>query len=409
MVVAATAAYNTEEFVRAAAALEVEVDLGTDRCHILAEAWWAEGAVALDFRDPVRAAAQIVEHAAAAPIHGLVATDERTSMIVALAAEALGLRGNPPAAVRAAWNKSAFRDALRAAGLRQPDGCRVEADADLASVARAIGYPLVIKPLHLSGSRGVMRVDDPVQLRERGERLRRLLADPEVAAVDPEAAQWIALERYVEGAEVAVEGLLADGELTVLAVFDKPDPLEGPFFAETIYVTAPVVDPAIAEAVAAAARAIGLREGPVHAEVRRAAEGPVVLELAARSIGGLCARTLRFDAGVSLEELVIRHALGQAPPAMVRTGAAASGVFMLPVTEAGVLRAIDGVDRALSVAHVTDVVISARVGDNLSPLPEGRSYLGFVFAAGDDAAEVTAALRQAAQALSFRIAPRLSA
>ena len=114
---------------------------------------------------------------------------------------------------------------------------------------------------------------------------------------------------------MAVEGLLQGGELEVLAVFDKPDPMDGPFFEETIYVT-PSRQPtavlaAVESTVGRAAAALGLREGPVHAELRIGPSGAAtVLELAARSIGGLCARSLRFGAGVSLEEVIIRHALG---------------------------------------------------------------------------------------------------
>ncbi len=410
MVVAATSAYQTDDLARAAERVGVDVALGTDRCHVLAEEWWAGGALALDFRQPARAAAQIAEEAAREPIDGLVATDERTAYIAALAAARLGLPGNPPDAVRAAWSKLRFRRAMTAAGQPQPGFRDLPVDADLTAAARELGYPVVIKPLHLAASRGVMRADDDAQLLARADRLRALLADPEVIAADEEAAGRVLVESFVPGPEIAFEGLLVGGELRTLALFDKPDPLDGPFFAETIYVTPSALPPEVAgaavAAVAGAARAIGLVEGPVHAELRLGSGAPMVLELAARSIGGLCARTLRFGAGVSLEELVIAHAVGRPHDPVDRTGAA-SGVLMLPVPEAGVLRAVDGVDAARAIGGIGDVVITARAGDTVVPLPEGHSYLGFVFATGERPEQVTAALRAAADAITVRIAPRL--
>lgn len=415
MVVASTAAYQTDDFVRAAARMGVDVALGTDRCHVLAETW-AEGALPLDFRTPTAAADALVEAAGLAPIAGFVATDERTAYIAALAASRLGLRGNPPDAVGAAWNKLAFRRRMTAAGAAQPRFVEV-APVELAQVqaaARSIGYPVVIKPLHLSASRGVMRADDDAELAARVARLQALLADPDVRASfpgGPNAADRCVVESFVAGPELAHEGLLDGGELHTLALFDKPDPLDGPFFAETLYVAPAPVEPAVAGAVTAAVRAaaaaLGLVEGPVHAEIRLAADGPMVLELAARSIGGLCARSLRFGAGISLEEVVIAHALGRPPASLERSGAAATGVAMLPVPEAGVLRAIDGVDEARARPGVSDVVITARVGDTVVPLPEGHAYMGFVFATGESARVVTARLRAATAAIKFRIAPRL--
>jgi biotin carboxylase len=415
MVVASTAAYQTHDFVAAAERMGVDVGLGTDRCHVLAQTW-AEGALPLDFRDPSAAAATLVAAARTQRIDGFAATDERTAYIAALAAAELGLRGNPPESVRAAWNKLAFRRRMRAAGLPQPRFLEV-APIDRAGVltaARELGYPVVIKPVHLSASRGVMRADHEVELAARADRLRQLMADPEVRAGFPDgadAADRCVVEQFVAGAELALEGLLVEGRLHTLALFDKPDPLDGPFFAETLYVTPAPIAAALAEevnaAVGAAAAALGLVEGPIHAEVRLGAVGPVVLELAARSIGGLCARALQFGAGVSLEELVIGHAIGRAPSALSRSGAAASGVAMLPVPEPGVLRAVSGAHEARRCEGISDVVITARVGDTVVPLPEGHTYMGFVFATGVSAAEVTAHLRQAVAAIRFLIAPRL--
>jgi biotin carboxylase len=289
-------------------------------------------------------------------------------------------------------------------------------DDDPAAVAArvaapgGVGFPCVVKPLLLSGSRGVMRADDASSLEAALGRLRRLLAAPALLDLDPVAARQILIESFVDGPEVALEGILTRGELQVLALFDKPDPLDGPFFEETIYVTPSRLpedaQAAIADAVIQVARAVGLGSGPVHAELRLGAGRPVVIDLAARPIGGLCSRTLRFARDVPLEELVIRQALGQDVRGLARAPGA-SGVMMIPIPRAGILRGVDGIDRARDVAGIEDVVISIRVGETVVPLPEGASYLGFIFARGESPADVEAALRQAHARLAFDIASRL--
>ena len=415
LLLAATTAYQTQDFQRAAEAMGVDVVLGTDRCHVLAEAW-PEGALALDFRDPDRAATQIAESDGAAQLAGIVATDEKTALIGALAAKRLGLPFNPASATRATGDKLRLRQRLAEAGVTQPAYWHVPLASDPAALAPGLRFPVVLKPRHLSTSRGVMRADDAGELADHFARLTRLLADPELVARDPEAAGSVLIEEFVAGPEVAFEGLLRGGRLQALALFDKPDPLDGPFFAETIYVTPSRLPAAIQHAiearVAEAATAIGLCEGPIHAELRLGAgrEGPpggdpVVIEVAARSIGGLCGRALRFGAGISLEELIIAHALRR-ELACTRT-ANATGVLMLPVPRAGVLRAIDGVEAASKVPGIREVTITARVGEDVLPLPEGNKYLGFVFAAADQPEAVIAALRQAHDALRFTIASRL--
>jgi biotin carboxylase len=412
LILAATTAYQVDDIAAAAQRLGVEPLLGSDRCHVLAEVWPA-GALALDFRHPERAAEQVLQHAATRTIHGVVATDEKTALIAALVATRLRLPHASVAAARAASNKARFREALRAAGLAQPAGEIVPAGADPRPAAERAGYPVVLKPLHLSASRGVMRADGPVELLARSGRLARLLADPAVAAIDPEAAGHMMVEQFVPGPELAFEGLLVGGQLHRLALFDKPDPLDGPFFAETIYVTPSRMSAReqgeVIDAVARAAAAIGLDEGPVHAELRAPRDRPpVVLELAARSIGGLCGRVLRFGAGISLEEVVVAHAVGIDPGDLARSGEPASGVMMLPVHEPGVLVEVSGADKARVVPGVRDLVITARVGDTLVPLPEGHSYAGFLFAAGDAPEEVVASLRAAAARLHFHTRPLLT-
>jgi biotin carboxylase len=403
LILAPTTAYQVDDLSRASRRLGLEPLLGTDRCHVLAEDW-PEGALALDFRDPARAADQAIAGMDGAPVAGVVATDEKTALIAGLVAERLGLRHAPALAAAIASDKRRFRERMGEAGLPQPGFEVVEVGGDPRPAAARLGYPVVVKPLHLSASRGVIRADDDEQLTARCARLARLLADPEVVAVNPEAAGRFLVERFISGPEVALEGLMVAGALRVLAIFDKPDPLDGPFFAETIYVT-PSRHPAapIISAVAAAAAAIGLDEGPVHAEVRLG-EVPIVLELAARSIGGLCGRVLRFGAGIALEEVVIAHAAGLDAGVLERSGSPAGGDMMLPFADEGVLAAIDGIDQALAEPGIRDLVVTARIGDHVLPLPEGRAYAGFLFADGDSPESVTAALRRAAARLRFQVA-----
>lgn len=412
MLVAATTAYQTDDFVAAAERLGIDVAIASDRCHVLAETW-REGSLPVEFRDPDRAAEQIALAAAASPIRGLIPTDEATAVIAARAAARLGLPHNPIAAAQLAGDKLAFRRAVAAAGLPQPAFREVSLapgalDRDAQRAGDELGFPVVVKPLALSASRGVMRADDAGQLAACLARLARLLSRPEIAS------DRAIVEAFVPGPEMAFEGLLSAGALATLAVFDKPEPLDGPFFAETIYVTPPLGAPgevdvaAIARAVAAAAAAIGLCEGPVHAELRLGwGEGPVVIELAARSIGGLCGRALAFSSGLSLEEVILLHAAGEPVEAHLRAGA--SGVLMLPVELAGVLVDVHGAERARQIDGIVDVTITARPGDVLVPLPEGHTYVGFVFARAERPEQVVAALSRARAELAVEVRSQLPA
>jgi biotin carboxylase len=414
-----TTSYRWDDFLAGARALEVEAAVASDRCHVLAEAWPAdaglspERSLAIDLRDPEAAAGAICEAARAAPFDAIVPTSDDTAVVAAIAARRLGLAGNAPEAAYAARNKRVMREKLRAASVPCPDF--VVRALDAPPEPPPFGFPCVVKPLLLSASRGVMRADDPRSLADACARLARLLARPDLAQADADPARLqILIERFVAGPEVALEGLLAAGALETLALFDKPDPLDGPFFEETIYVTPSrlpaSVQAAIGEVTARAARAIGLSEGPVHAELRLAPEGPQVIEVAARSIGGLCARTLRFSLGgrgaVSLEELVIARALGRATHAAERR-AGAAGVMMIPIPRGGVLKEVRGLERARAVPGIVEAAVTARAGETLVPLPEGASYLGFLFARGESPEEVEAALRAAHRRLDFEVAPLL--
>jgi biotin carboxylase len=268
-------------------------------------------------------------------------------------------------------------------------------------------YPCVVKPLMLSASRGVIRADDEGQFVGAVRRLEAILRTPDAAALG-DIARQVLVEAFIPGREVALEGLLVRGELHVLALFDKPDPLDGPFFEETIYVTpsrlpAPV-QAEIASCTARAARALGLQDGPVHAELRVNRRGPSVIEVAARSIGGLCSRTLRFGTGLSLEELILRHALGMGIPSLERERQAA-GVMMIPIPRAGVLKEVRGQAEARSVPGIEEIAITAHAGEDLVPLPEGARYLGFIFARAESPERVEAALREAHRRLEFIVMP----
>jgi biotin carboxylase len=282
---------------------------------------------------------------------------------------------------------------------------------DPEAEAGRVAYPCVLKPTILAGSRGVIRADDAAAFVAAFRRIAAILAGSDVAALG-EGADEVLVEDFIPGPEIALEGLLVGGELHVLALFDKPDPLDGPYFEETIYVT-PSRLPADTQAVIAAearwaARALGLTEGPVHAELRLNAEGPWVVELAARTIGGLCSRTLRFGVGLTLEELVIRHALGIELDSLERERQPA-GVMMIPIPRGGVLRAVRGREAALAVPGIEDVTISAHVGQELVPLPEGSRYLGFIIARTASSEAVEAALRLAHRRLGFDIEPSAAA
>lgn len=398
-----TATYRAPDFVDAAAALGVDVVVGSERAQAMAAAM-GDRALVVPLSDPEAAADAVEALHRRAPVHAVVAVDEQGVVAAATSSARLGLRHNPPSAVAATRDKAAMRAAMGAAGLAQPAHRLVGPDDDVAAAARDVGLPCVVKATSLSGSRGVIRADSPEGCVAVAERVRAIAMAAGGGADAP-----VVVEAFVPGVEVAVEALLRDGELVVLATFDKPDPLDGPYFEETLYVT-PSRHPAallgrLHETVAAAAAAIGLVDGPVHAEARLTPTGEVVvLEVAARTIGGLCARTLRFGAGISLEEVVLRHALDLPLDDLGREDRAA-GVLMVPIPNSGVLRQVGGVDDARAVPGVVGVELTVNPGRPVVALPEGDRYLGFVFARADRSADVEDALRKAHAALHVVIDP----
>jgi biotin carboxylase len=409
LLVATTTGYQIRSFGEAAERLGVRLVFATDRCDRLEDPWWDQ-AIPIRFHEEDKSLQTILTVVRDAPLSGVLAVGDRPTIIAARVAEAVGLPGHPPTAARASRNKLATRAAVKCAGLSAPWFQSVARDCDPTSVAAGVRYPCVVKPLALSGSRGVMRADDSDTFVAVFNRLGTLLRSVDVRAERDPVHDTILIESFIPGREFALEGILHCGHLRTLALFDKPDPLDGPFFEETIYVTPSLLaeedQASIARAVAAAARAVGLWHGPIHAECRINQSGVFVLEVAARPIGGLCSRALRFADGnqslVTLEELLLRHAIGEDVAGCSRE-AAASGVMMIPIPQRGVYRDVAGVEDARRVPSVEDVRITAKPDQLLVPLPEGKSYLGFIFARANTPYAVDVALREAHKCLRFTI------
>jgi biotin carboxylase len=394
--------YRATAFVEAARGLGVALTVASERPSTFERAQ-PDGLLTLDFGAPGRAALQAAEFSREHPLGGVVGVDDDSAVVAAAIATRLGLLGNPTAAALAARDKHRQRELLAEHRVPVPAYSLHAITDDPAAVALAVRYPCVLKPLRLSASRGVIRANDPGQFVSAFRRVAAILAEPDAAACgDP--ARHVLVEEFIEGPEVALEGLLVGGRLEVLALFDKPDPLNGPFFEETIYVTPSRLpggaQRAIAVTAQAATRALGLVEGAVHAELRWNAQGAWLIELAARQIGGRCSAALRFGKGVTLEEIVVRHAMGMELPGLERE-AEAAGVMMIPVPGQGVFREVRGIEQARAVPLVLDVAITAHRGQRLVPLPEGARYPGFIFARGATPAAVEAALREAHRRLEF--------
>jgi biotin carboxylase len=400
-----TTTYKTPDFLAAARRLRVDVTVASEEPSTLEEMNPA-GLLSLDFRDPEGCARKAVEFARAHPVDAVVGVDEDTAVAAAVIARALGLPHNPVHATVAARHKATMRQLLSEAAVPSPAFRVFDRGEDLARAAAAVRFPCVLKPTFLAASRGVIRAGGEEEFVAAWHRIVKILAEPEIAAKGGEASREILVEDFVGGREVALEGLLRHGELKVLALFDKPDPLEGPYFEETIYVTPSRLDPLIqdriAQVAAHGALALGLRDGPIHAELRVTESGPSLIEIAGRSIGGLCARTLRFGTGMSLEELVLTSALRMEMPEPERERQAA-GVMMIPIPRAGVLREVRGLPEARAVADIEDVTISAHLGQTLVPWPEGSRYPGFIFSRAATPERAEKALREAHALLEFVI------
>ena len=417
LVFAGKLGYQTRSFDAAARKLGVELAFVTDRCHQLEDPW-GDRAIAVHFESPEAAAYTVLEGVRSGKerVDGILALGDRPAIAAAYVARGLGVQYNHPASVEACRSKLRMREVFRDAGLRVPWFRGVALQPAPEPALLGISYPCVLKPLSLSASTGVIRANNRQEFVAAAVRVRHVLESPEILASREANLDQMMVEGYIPGREVAVEGLLTDGKLCVLAIFDKADPLEGPFFEETIYVTPSRLGAAqlreIERCAADAVRALGLSHGPVHAEFRINEEGVWPLEVAPRPIGGLCARALRFVRGgsdevVGLEELLLRHAV-EMPVGDWTREAAASGVMMIPVPGSGVLEGVEGEAAARAVPGITDLEITARLHDYIAAWPEGSSYLGFLFARAETAGEVERALRAAHGKLRFAIRERLA-
>lgn len=398
-----TTSYRNDAFEEAAQALGVNMISVANNCHQLAPAFGLPPILAVEFDQPQAAAATILEALAGRTVDAVISVDDTGVELAALLGEKLGLPANSLAAVRQLRDKLLFRQLLRDNGLNCPAFCAVP--GALPAAGCGVPFPVVVKARRLSASRGVVRANNPAQLARAVRQVREIQAH-----ADRDAGELgLLIEAYIPGAEFALEGLLEDGRLHMLALFDKPDPLEGPYFQETIYATPSGLVPAqqqhIRAAVEAACRAAGVRTGPVHAEMRLNDQGVWLLEVAARSIGGLCGRVFRHLLGMSLEELIIRQALGEKVALHFNRGAYA--VMMIPIPATGLFHGVGNLEQAKCVPGITDIAITAQLGQWLAPPPEGNSYLGFIFAEADTTLQAVNAVRQAHQLLDVRLQPTL--
>lgn len=407
LILSTTTGYQLRSFGDSAARAGVDLIFATDRCHHLDDPW-RDAAVPVRFHEEDASLAAIVDAAKDQPIDGVLPVGDRPVVLAARVARALGLRGNPPEAAQASANKMLSRERFAAAGLPVP--WFVEVPPAALDDPR-IRYPAVVKPVGLSGSRGVIRVETRGQLDAAVRRVRALLARKDVRAARTGLDDRLLIEGFIEGQEFAIEGVLTGGTLRAFAIFDKPDPLDGPYFEETIYVTpsalAPEEQAAVLEQVQRAASALGLTDGPLHAECRVGGGGVFILEVAARPIGGLCAGVLQFEGSangekVPLEEILLRHAAGGDISIYDRESQAAA-VMMIPIPKRGILKRVEGIDAATHVPGIEDVRITAKPDQLLERLPEAGSYLGFIFARGPRPYDLVRALKAAHARLRFHI------
>jgi biotin carboxylase len=395
--------YRANPFVQAAERLGLQIVRGIDLPKELAD--YYKPILPLQFADPDRAAQDLVAYAKAQPVHTILAVDDDATVIAARACAELDMTHNSPDAAFAAKHKQVMRERLQFANVPSPRFQLFSVESNPELLAAKVGYPCVVKPTMLSASQGVIRADDPSEFVAAFNRTCNIIR---ATGAEPN----ILVEDYIPGFEVAVEGILSGGRLKLLALFDKPDPLTGPYFEETIYVTpsrtAHEVQQAILDCTVRACAAIGLRVGPIHAELRVNDSGPWIVEVAGRSIGGLCAKILRFGTEeISLEELIIRHAMGLDIAPLQRENRA-GGVMMIPIPCAGILNRVDGLEQALAVPGIEEIEISIPLKNPVVPLPEGNTYLGFIFARGETPAQVEETLRESHRRLHFDIAPKIS-
>ena len=401
-----TTGYRNADFLAAAKKLDVEIVAAANYCHQLAPSWGLSPIMALHFDQPEQAADTVLREISG-NLDAVLAVDDSGAELAALLAERLGLPGNPAHAVRRVRDKLAFRRLLQEREFLCPEFHHLPTGEDPQKLFPELKFPVVVKARRLSASRGVIRVEDSEALVRAVNWVRAIQS-----RADRDAQELgLIIENFIPGQEYALEGILEQGKLTLLALFDKPDPLDGPYFEETLYLTPSRLPEAlqngIHEKVALACRVAGIKVGPVHAEVRVNDQGIWILEVAARSIGGLCGRVLTHSLGMSLEEVILRQVVGE--PLAIAGAAGAAGVMMIPIPRRGIYHGIEGLAAAQSVAAITGVTITAQPGQIIAPPPDGASYLGFIFARAATPADAETALRIAHRRLHFDIRPEYPA
>jgi len=403
LIIAPHGSYRTASYIKAANALNIDALIASQGEHSIVSDY-VKG-LHVDFQNEEHAIDVILAEAKKHAFRGIIGTDDTTTELAAHVAEKLSLPHNEPQAVKIAQRKDLARLSLKKSNVKIPMFDLLTTTKSLSEQTIQVNFPAVIKPVALSASRGVIRVNDELELSQAVERIKNMLL--EERQLDKDIREILLLEEFIPGKEVAIEAMLHNGELDVLAIFDKPDPLNGPFFEETYYITptffSEKIQQEIKQTVLESCFAYGLSEGPVHAECRINEKGVWILEVAARTIGGLCGRLLSLGTGHSLEELVLLHAMGQRVD--VKSLESAAGVLMIPIPAAGILKRVEGLLEAQRVPYIKELSIEVRDGYELIPLPEGNSYLGFIFAEAVTTKDVEQALRDAHACLNIVIAP----
>lgn len=394
VVILPSSTYRAADFVDAADSLDLDLVVASENPPPID---MGDRYLQIDCSDPMAAAEAIAGLGERIGLDGIVAADDAGVMVAAHASSILGLPGNSPEAAGATRDKLKMRRRFDAAEVDQPLFRALKPGDSAEEVAAEIGFPVVMKPLDRSASQGVIRVDHASDAESVAGRIRRIVGRDAT----------LLIERYVPGVEIAMEGMVTNGRLTVLAVFDKPDTRDGPFFPETIFVTpsrhpVDVLEPA-ERAAAHAVRALGLAQGPAHIELRVHDKRAKVIEVAARSIGGLCSRSLNFGLmGTTLESLILRNAMGIDVSRLHRESVA-SGVLMIPTPGTGVVREVKGVDEIRSIDGITGLDLTIAPGHEVVAPPEGDRYIGFVYARSKMPQTVESALRKAMDKLEVQL------
>ena len=401
-----TSTYRASAFLEASKKLEISTIIGTDQPDILGHLN-PGSSINLDYSKNNDSKKKIIEHINKFPIHGVLAIDEETLILGAIVADSLGLICHSMESVSTTRSKYELRKVLSEDGLRNPEFKLISSEENPKLISKSISFPCVMKPTYLSGSRGVIRANNEKEFTNAYLRIKNILDEPEAIIRGKDEAKMLLIEEYIDGIEVAVEGIIVNGEFLPLTIFDKPEPLDGPFFEETLYVTPSRLPKSLQEKILEetknASNAIQLTNGPVHAELRIDRNGdPWVIDIASRTIGGKCSRAIKFSDGITLESIILSHVLGKKLPNIVPISSS-SGVMMIPIPKSGVLKEVLGKEDALAIEGIEEIEITIPLGDKIVQLPEGDRYLGFIFASSKKSDETIEILKEAHKNLKFKI------